>query len=367
LVTALLATQSALPAAAQGSESRPSTITAWTPGGIDGPFTEAAIRVAAASGAEWVVMHRGTIPLLSVTRRDVAIQQAPAGYRYPMAALALDPRQSIPLIGREAAAALAAGEVLMGATSASLRGARPGDIIEFIGWDQSIQEVRLAAIVPDDDVGYAELVFSTQLAETFGFVRPSSVVLWDVDHEDEVVIDLLRSLPDDLARISSSADPGRIDDVLPQALLKQQFGEFAYRPNGGDDVVLDSEWFDENIVTVTLPLLGLFRCHRAIVPALEEAMDQIIEAGLSGEISRSDFQVAGGCYNSRLIRGGDKGGALSRHSWGVAIDINPSSNPYGGRVDMHPKIVEIFHSLGFGWGGGWTYTDGGHFEYNADS
>lgn len=356
----------ALPAAGQEPPDRPATITAWSPGGIDGPFMEAAIGVAAASGAEWAVLHRGTIPLLRVTRRDVVIQEAPSGYRYPMSALAIDPRTAAPLIGREAAAALAAGEVLMGATSARIRGARPGDVIEYLGWDGATYETRLAAIVPDDDVGYAELVFSTQQAESFGFVRPSSVVMWDVDHQDELVIELWRALPDDLVRISASTDPARPDDVLPQAVLKERFGEFAYRPVGGDDVVLDRGWYDANIVNVNLPLLGPFRCHQAVVPAIEEAIDQIIQAGLSGEISRTDFQIAGGCYNSRLIRGGDKGGAVSRHSWGVAIDINPSENPYGGSVDMHPEIVEIFRDLGFGWGGGWTYTDGGHFEFNAE-
>lgn len=359
----------ATPASAQ-QQSPPvtETISVWQPGGIDGPFIEAAITSAAGVGAEWVVAHRGTIPLVSVTRAGRVVQEAPEGYRYPMSALALDPRRAAPLIGRSAAAVLQAGEVLMGATSADLRGATTGDVVRFIGWDGSTVELRIGAVVADDVIGWAELVFSSAVAESFGFVRPSSVIVWDVEHTDELVIDLWRRLPEGVTRISFSTEPDRLDDVLPTALVKQQFGEFAYRVTGsGDQIQVDPEWRAENIVTVDLPLLGVFRCHRLIAPLIESAMDEVVAAGLAGEISYSDFQVAGGCWNARLIRGGDKGGAVSRHSWGIAVDINPSANPYGGAVDMHPEIVEIFRELGFAWGGGWTYTDGGHFEFNAES
>ena len=76
-----------------------------------------------------------------------------------------------------------------------------------------------------------------------------------------------------------------------------------------------------------------------------------------------DFQTAGGCYNPRLIRGGDKGGAVSRHAWGVAVDLNPSTNRYGGAITLDRQVAEIFHYWGFAWGGGWVFTDGGHFEW----
>ncbi len=343
----------------------PPSITAWQPGGISGPFTEAAIEAAAVAGAEWLVVHRGTIPLLSVKRAGRTIQEAPEGFRYPMSALALDPRKAVPLIGRSAAAALSAGQVLMGSTSAGLRGASVGDMVEFIGWDGSINTLRIAQIVPDERVEFAELVFSTATAERFGFVRPSSVLIWDVDDDDKLVIDLWRRLPTGRTRITASTDPARPDDVLPTVLIKEQFGEFAYRTIGrGDAIRLDSEWRPDNVVDVDLPLLGPFRCNRIIAPLISEAIDQIIEAGLTGEISRNDFQISGGCYNARAIRGGDKGGAISRHTWGVAIDINPTANPYGGAIEMRPEIVEIFRNLGFAWGGGWTFPDGAHFEYN---
>jgi hypothetical protein len=57
---------------------------------------------------------------------------------------------------------------------------------------------------------------------------------------------------------------------------------------------------------------------------------------------------------------------LSRHSWGAAIDINPSTNAFGATPTMDEDIVEIFRRNGFAWGGTWLVPDGMHFEYVAE-
>lgn len=64
------------------------------------------------------------------------------------------------------------------------------------------------------------------------------------------------------------------------------------------------------------------------------------------------------------------GGGKSLHSWGIAIDINPDSNPYQPgnygppQTDIPPKIVEIFKKYGFAWGGDWPgERDPMHFEW----
>jgi hypothetical protein len=64
-----------------------------------------------------------------------------------------------------------------------------------------------------------------------------------------------------------------------------------------------------------------------------------------------------------MMRGGDKGYALSRHAWGVAIDFNPSTNPFGGEVTISEDIGEVFRRWGFSWGATWTVPDGMHFEW----
>lgn len=362
LLSGLLVIAIAPPAAALAAGG---VVTVSESGGLSPETVAAVAEVAERVGARWVVHHRGTLQLRAVTREGAVVQEAPDGFFFPMATLALDPARALPLLGVAVADVLRSGEVVFGKTSASLRGAEVGDRIEVRGWDGALYEFRIGAIVPDAIVGWAELTFSLEVAASFGFSRPASVVLWGFSHHDGLAIELGRSLPEGFIRVRTGDDPADPDGVLPTALVKKRFGEFSYRPTGrGDQVEIDPAWRQANIVSVSLPLLGPFRCHRAVVPYLRAAIAEVREAGLGGHIDRGNFQLAGGCYNARLIRGNDKGGAVSRHTWGVAIDINPSDNPYGGRVGMDPRIGAIFRRWGFAWGGGWTFPDGGHFEWN---
>ena len=88
---------------------------------------------------------------------------------------------------------------------------------------------------------------------------------------------------------------------------------------------------------------------------LEGALNQIIEEGLSHTLSKSEYYSTGGCYAPRRITRVNAGGALSRHTWGIAIDINTKSK-------YHPRVIEIFKEWGFAWGGTWTSPDPMHFE-----
>jgi hypothetical protein len=84
----------------------------------------------------------------------------------------------------------------------------------------------------------------------------------------------------------------------------------------------------------------------------------------------------GGTFNWRPIAGSHN---MSVHSFGVAIDINPSKTDYW-RWDISkspnqaPKfrnripaeIAEVFESNGFIWGGKWSHYDTMHFEYRPE-
>ncbi len=355
LLVAVLPAQATVP----GTE----TIYIWESGGMTEPTLQ---RISVVAGRHQGVLaqeHRGTIKLLAVNRDGEPIQSAPTGFVIPMAALALDPVESRSVIGTDVADALQSGAVVMGESSARLRGAQVGDVVRFVGWDGTTQQVPIGAVVPDQRVRSAELVFSTATAAQFGFSRLSSVTISGFSDKEALYQDLVSTFTGEFVGIDP--DPGRnVDDVLSDVAAKRMYGEFAYEFTGpGDKIRIDPAWVGSNIITVNLPVLGQFKCHRSMVPYLESAIDEVIAAGLDSIIDRADFQIAGGCYNARLIRGGDKGGAISRHSWGIAVDINPSSNPYGGVVAMDPRIAEIFHKWGFAWGGGWVYTDGAHFEW----
>jgi hypothetical protein len=50
------------------------------------------------------------------------------------------------------------------------------------------------------------------------------------------------------------------------------------------------------------------------------------------------------------------------HAFGLAVDLNVSTNGLGTRGDMHADIVRIFEKWGFRWGGWWSRPDPMHFE-----
>ena len=52
---------------------------------------------------------------------------------------------------------------------------------------------------------------------------------------------------------------------------------------------------------------------------------------------------------------------ISPHAWGIAIDLDPDTNQMGTPGSMNQRIIEIFESFGFIWGGG--FNDPMHFQF----
>lgn len=120
----------------------------------------------------------------------------------------------------------------------------------------------------------------------------------------------------------------------------------------------DPSWVAANIATGTVPILGTVRCHRIMIPQLASALQEISDNGLADEIRAGDYA---GCYVPRFIDRDPRRG-LSMHAFGLALDLNVSTNALGTRGDMHPTVVQIFQKWGFAWGGWWAQPDPMHFE-----
>lgn len=62
----------------------------------------------------------------------------------------------------------------------------------------------------------------------------------------------------------------------------------------------------------------------------------------------------------------DQPNKISAHSFGIALDINPSTNPFtkgACQTNMPPAFVKLFTSHGWGWGGNWqSVKDPMHFS-----
>ena len=95
-------------------------------------------------------------------------------------------------------------------------------------------------------------------------------------------------------------------------------------------------------------------CNFAMHAPLKRAFSLIVPRGLAGELRTYD-----GSFNIRRSKGG---GMMSMHSWGLAVDFNAGTNPFGQEGDMSPRMVRCFAEAGMEWGGLWSTPDGMHFQ-----
>lgn len=103
------------------------------------------------------------------------------------------------------------------------------------------------------------------------------------------------------------------------------------------------------------------RCHREIRSALADAFEAL-HARPAVWATIGDF---GGCYHFRTRRGSKS--RLSRHCWGIAVDLDVADNPDHSKGHVHPATIEIFEACGFYWGGHFAGEDRDpmHFEIGA--
>ena len=117
-------------------------------------------------------------------------------------------------------------------------------------------------------------------------------------------------------------------------------------------------WIERNIGTEALPIVGEVTCHRLLLPQLNGALEELEAAGLATLVDPSQY---GGCYVPRFIDR-DPSKPLSMHAFGLAVDLNVSTNQLGTAGYMDARVVETFERWGFRWGGRWARSDPMHFE-----
>lgn len=332
---------------------------AWTSGGLPEGFADA---VAGVEGVTAVTEVLGGSTDL-VAARDAAgarLDDLRAGWAIPLDTIAIDPdgyARFVPKADLPAVQSLAPGTALLGSTSAELRGMDEGGVLRLA----PDVEVTVVGVVDDATVGAAELVLHVDDAAAVGIVTPRYVLLVH-DRDRSGLENRVRAVsgPGVAVRIRGPGETPFLrhgDAVLPQSIVKQRFGEFAYQPPAsGRAFTIDPDWVDENIVTAPVPLLGEVTCHRAAIRPLRAALDEVRGAGAAGAVDPEDFA---GCWNPRLV---SPEGGLSRHAWGIAVDLNQHGNPTGLGSAQDRRLVDALQRQGFGWGGTWLVPDPMHFE-----
>ncbi len=313
------------------------------------------------------IVHQGTIELLAVRRGASTVQSFPDGESAPVSLMAVTPDTASPVLGPDIASVLMAADAVLSVSSAKLRSAKVGDTIMLRGWDSVLHLIRVGAIVDDGRALNAEILVSLDTARSFGVDRPERLLMWKIPSKrDAFVTSVEKSLAAENIRVTASWTPPSPDKLLSQAQLKLLLGEFTIRRNG-KSITVNPQWLATNVGRMTLPTIGDKSCHKLVLGPLKAALTDIEFVGLDEIINVADTAKAGNCFNGREIRTntGTSGRNLSRHSWAAAIDINPSTNPFGGKPTIHPCIVEIFRAHGFAWGGSFSIPDGMHFEFTG--
>ena len=230
-----------------------------------------------------------------------------------------------------------------------------GDTLVLVGMNEVTFEIEVGEIVPDGELGWFEAVVNKEVGYQLGINRNIQAIIWDNKVTENHFVELYKNIEYKRLRVTfKDAKPNK-NWVLPTALVKKYFGDFQIKEKDGTWIIVEPAWRNANIERKNMPIIGRATCNKIMWEPLLGALNQVIEEGLQNTLSKDEFQKSGGCYAPRRINRFNAGGAISRHAWGIAIDINVKSG-------YHPRVVEIFNNWGFAWGGTWTSPDEMHFE-----
>lgn len=93
------------------------------------------------------------------------------------------------------------------------------------------------------------------------------------------------------------------------------------------------------------------QCHKLIADPLHNALSDLLNHYGIVKLKQLELDIWGGCYNFRKMTNGNR---WSRHSWGIAVDLNPQKNTYAMKKEQaqfakaeYRPLLEIFYKHGF--------------------
>ena len=255
----------------------------------------------------------------------------------------------------ESAQAIRDNKIVISELTATRYELNVGDYVNLVGLNSEIIPIEVGKVIKDSKIGWFEGVVNKELGFKLGIYRNIQAIIWDSQINENFLIELHKNINYRKVKLTFRENRVNKNWVLPTALVKEMFGDFQIKERDGVWITTEPEWREENIQNKRMPILGITRCHRLMWEPLEGALNQILEEGLEEYLSIEEWRSSGGCYAPRRINRFDAGGSISRHAWGIAIDINTKSS-------YPPRVVQIFNDWGFAWGGTWTSPDEMHFE-----
>jgi len=177
---------------------------------------------------------------------------------------------------------------------------------------------------------------------------------------------------------SATATPVRANgtiNVLTETEVRALYGDIATTPLPGGAVRVTKPGqpglAQHEIVDFNHALLGAQQpqhVHAKALPHFVDVFNRIQAAIAAGTVPANVIINCGGTFVPRHIDS-NPNRPLSRHTWGIAIDLNTQANAMNAQPAALNQpgsllsIVPIFNACGFAWGGHFsTGPDGMHFE-----
>ena len=299
---------------------------------------------------------RANVGLESTTASNEEIKVGTLeNFLYSVSVKTIDSKVTNMFYSTDTADVISSGMLVVSNLTAERYQLEVGDIVNFVGLNNEKISIEVGKIIKDSTLGWFEIVVNKEIGYKLGIFRNIQAIIWDSKVNENFLIELHKNIKYKKVKFSYKNITPNKNWVLPNALVKEMFGDFQIKERDGVWITTEPQWREKNIQNKRMPILGITRCHRLMWEPLEGALNQILEEGLEEYLSIEEWKSAGGCYAPRRISRFDAGGSISRHAWGIAIDINTKSG-------YPPRIVDIFNSWGFAWGGTWTSPDEMHFE-----
>lgn len=268
----------------------------------------------------------------------------------------VDPREFGP-IASSSTTSLRAGALLLAPASLQELGVVAGGVVKLRDDDGPSHSIVVGALPPELTITGASGIVDRARVSWITAGKPTMLVVGVTpDADPNATASALASSLN--AGVGVGAQGPNVSSGRASSTL---FGTFSYLVNADGTIRQDPSWVRRYIVSARVPVFGSVTCHRMMIPQLAAALGEVQRLGLASAIDRTQY---GGCYVARKILW-DPANPVSMHAWGLAIDINVSTNGYGARPQLDPRVVRVFERWGFRWGGRWKTPDGMHFELAA--
>ena len=110
--------------------------------------------------------------------------------------------------------------------------------------------------------------------------------------------------------------------------MKEKFGDFQIKEKDGTWIITEPKLGGKQILKrLEMPIIGTSNMSQINVGTTKGCIKLKLKLKVLANtpFHLEEFRTSGGCYAPRRISRFDAGGSISRHAWGIAIDINTKS------------------------------------------